>query len=102
MRCVGSRIKRPRGHRREDAGRALDAEVAVSADGLGDQAHHGLRAVDVELVHDQMPRGCGGARSEERGQLLREVLLGAGRTEAMADRAGDDVEAVDQVSVPCT
>ena len=49
-----------------------------------------------------MPRGCGGARSEERGQLLREVLLGAGRTEAMADRAGDDVEAVDQVSVPCT
>ena len=102
MRRVGPRRERARGHRLEDTGRAHDAEVAVEADGLGDQAHHGLRAVDVELVHDQMPRGCGGARSEERGQLLREVLLGAGRTEAMADRAGDDVEAVDQVSVPCT
>lgn len=85
-----------RGHRLEDAVLAFDAEVAVDAAGRGDQAHDGLRAVDVEIVQDQVPMGVVVALCEQFGQVLREVLLGAARADAVGDLAGDDIERGDQ------
>jgi len=43
----------------EDAGFALEAEVAGEADLLGDQPPDGLRVVRIEVVHDQVPAAGG-------------------------------------------
>jgi hypothetical protein len=64
---------RARGHRLEDAVLAFDAEVGVDAAGRGDQAHDGFRAVDVEIVHDQVPMGVVVALCEQLGQVLTEL-----------------------------
>ena len=85
-----------RGHRLEDAALAFDPEVAGAAAGLGHQAHHRLRAMDVEVVHDQMPVGLWRACGEQRGQVVGEVLFSAGRAEAVADRSGGHIEIADQ------
>jgi hypothetical protein len=75
---------------------ALDAEVDVVPAGVGHEADHGFRAVDVEVVHDQVPRCVGTALCQHVGQPLREVLLGAGRADVVADFAGDHIEGGDQ------
>lgn len=85
-----------RRHRLEDAACALDAEIAGKADGLGDEAHHGFGDVDVEVVHDRMPVRGGVAAGEQLDEPLGEVHLGAGRSEAIGDLAGGDIEGSDE------
>jgi hypothetical protein len=85
-----------RGHRLEDAAAVFDAEVTVKADGLGDEAHDRLGAVDVEVVHDQVPRGVGWALGEQRGEVSGEILMRASRAELIEDLTGDHAEGGDQ------
>jgi len=85
-----------RGRRLEAARFAFHPEVGVETDGFGHQAHDRLRAMDVEVVEDEMPGGLRRAGGEERGEIVREVLLGAGRAEAIADLSGHDVEIGDE------
>jgi hypothetical protein len=49
----------------KDAILAIDAEIHLEATGVGDQAHDIFRAVDVEIVHDQVPTGGGVALCEQ-------------------------------------
>ena len=48
--------------------------------------------MDVEVVHHQMPKGFRRISSQERGQVLGEVRLGASRAEAVADRSAGHIE----------
>ena len=84
------------GHRLQDAGPAFDAEIDGEAVGRCDEAHHGLGAMDVELIHDQMPLGGGAALGEQIREPLRKVLLGTGRAEVVDDPAGHRIEGGDQ------
>jgi len=85
-----------RGHGLEDAALALDTEVERESAGVGDDPHQGFGAVDVEVVHDQVPGCGGGALRKQVRQPLREVLFGAGRPEMVGDLARDHVEGGDQ------
>ena len=85
-----------RGHRLEDATLALDAEVAVESDGRGDQAHDRFGTMDIEVVHHEMPGGFRRARGKQPGEVVREVLLGPGLAEVVADRPGGHIEIGDE------
>lgn len=84
------------GHGFEDAVAALDIEVTLEADGLGDEAHERLRAVDVEIVRDQMPLGAGGPLSDQHGEIGGEILVGKGVAEPIRNLPGDDAEGGDE------
>jgi len=50
----------------------------------------------LRVVHDQMPMGLRRAGGQQRREVMRKVLLGTGRAEAVADRAGGDIEIGDE------
>jgi len=83
-------------HRFEDAVLALDAEIDVESASLSDHSHHRFGAVDVEIIHDQVPRGRGTLLRDQRFKPLGEVLLGACWTKVVGDLAGDHIERGDQ------
>jgi hypothetical protein len=83
-----------RGHRFEDVALAFDPEVAVKADGLGDQAHERFRTMGVEVIHHQMPRGFGRARGKQRREIGPANIGAFGRKHAIARRVDPAAGAV--------
>ena len=84
------------GHRLEEARFPFGAEVDLEATVFGHQAHQRLRAVDVEVVHDQKPGGVRTSLGQPRGQPGGEIHFGAGGAEMVGDPAGDHIEGGDQ------
>src|SRR5215208_1675171 len=84
--------------RGQDAGLALDPEVAIAqARQLGDPADQRRRAVGVEVVGDDVPAGGGRVGGDDGLQIGQEVGLGAGRPGVRGEQpAGGDVAAEDE------
>ena len=72
---------------------ALDAEIALEADMLGNEAHHRLGVMGVEIVHHEV---CLPVVLKHGGEMCGEVLFGTGLTDVGEYLTGSDVEAGDK------
>jgi hypothetical protein len=84
--CLGS----------EHAGLTFDAEVAVEAAMLRNEANDGLGEVNVEVVADDIPPCVGGGAAQQGIEKSRKILLGPGIADHPGDFADRDIESRDQ------
>src|SRR6266481_2178597 len=84
--CLGSK----------HAGLAFDAEFAVEAAMLRNEADDGLGEVDVEVVADDIPPCVGGGAAQQGVEKTRKILFGPGVADHPGDFADRDIESGDQ------
>jgi len=84
--CLGSK----------HAGLAFDAEVAVEAAMLRNEANDGLGEVDVEVVADDIPPCVGGGAAQQAVEEMCEILFGPRVADHPGDFADRDIESGDQ------
>ena len=77
-------------------GLAFDAEVALEAAVVGNEADDGLGEVDVEIVADDVPPGVAGGAAQQIVEKSRKILLCAGIADHAFDLAGGNIEGGDQ------
>src|SRR6516225_2249220 len=84
--CLGS----------EHAGLTFDAEVAIEAAMLRNEANDGLGEMDVEVVANDIPPCVGGGAAQQGVEKTSKVLLGPGVADHPGDFADRDIETGDQ------
>src|SRR6516225_9230379 len=80
--CLGS----------EHAGLTFDAEVAIEAAMLRNEANDGLGEMDVEVVANDIPPCVGGGAAQQGVEKTSKVLLGPGVADHPGDFADRDIE----------
>src|SRR3984893_12919291 len=84
--CLGSK----------HAGLAFDAEVAVEAAMLRNEANDGLGEVDVEVVADDIPSCVGGGAAQQAVEKTCKILVGLRVADHPRDFADRNIESRDQ------
>src|ERR1700720_612890 len=80
----------------EHARLSFDAKLELEAADTGNEAHDGLRKVDVEIVADNGPVCGGSGAAEQVAEKPREILFRPGIANDAFDLASADVESGDQ------
>src|SRR2546428_10547174 len=73
-------------------GLAFDAEVALEAAVVGNEAGDGLGEGDVEIVADDVPPGVAGGAAQQIVEKSRKILLCAGIADHAFHLAGGNLE----------
>src|SRR5438128_11245019 len=77
-------------------GLAFDAEVALEAAVVGNEADDGLGEVNVEIVADDVPPGVAGSAAQQVVEKSRKIPFSAGFADHALDLAGGNIEGGDQ------
>ena len=80
----------------EHARLSFDAKIELEAADTGNEAHDGLRKVDVEIVAENGPVCGGSGAAEQVAEKPREILFRPGIAYDAFDLASGDVESGDE------
>ena len=84
----------------EHARLSFDAKLELEAADTGNEAHDGLRKVDVEIVAGNGPVCGGSGAAEQVAEKPREILFRPGIANDAFDLASGDVESGDLKNAP--